>query len=170
MPLKLPENKIIITVAQTGAIEGPLGDPTQFSSDYNLFASPALTLAVQSRLVTLGSTLSATNVYNRATAMSCGGCHQHSNGDVLGGGLPNWPASAAFVHVNETPGAAIAGPDAFGAAGRSFQISPAMTNVFLPFRMINLRCIAFDECPALASTSQTTTQTKAPAMGGLRSE
>jgi hypothetical protein len=140
--------------SQTGAIEGPLGDPTQFSSDYSLFASPALTLAVQARLLTMGSPLTAVNIYNRATAMSCGGCHQHSNGDALGGGLGAWPASAAFVHVNELPGAATAQPDAFGAAARSFALSPAMTNVFLPFRMANLRCLAFDECAAFSSSSQ----------------
>ncbi len=147
--------------SQTGAIEGPTGDPTQFSSDYALFASPPLTLAVQARLLTMGSPLTAGNIYNRATAMSCGGCHQHSNGDALGGGLGAWPASAAFVHVNETPTAALAAPDAFGAAARSFALSPAMTNTFLPFRMAILRCLAFAECPSLASLT---------ALGGLRSE
>jgi hypothetical protein len=149
--------------SQTGAIEGPLGDATQFSSDYALFASPALTLAVTGRLLALGSPLAAVDVYNRATAMSCGGCHQHSNNDLLGGGLV-WPASAAFVHVNETPTAATAAPDAFGAAARSFALSPAMTNVFLPFRNADLRCVAFAECPPSLAASAN------QPMGGLRSE
>lgn len=149
--------------SQVPTIEGPLGDPTQFSSDYALFASPTLTLAVTGRLLSLGSTLTAVDVYNRATAMSCGGCHQHSNNDRLGGGLV-WPPSAAFVHVNETPAAATASPDAFGAASRSFAVSPAMTNVFLPFRNADLRCVAFHECPSTLAGG-------APQpMGGLRSE
>ncbi len=142
--------------SQIGAIEGPTGDPTQFTNDYNLFASTALTNAVQARLNALGSTLTPVNIYNRATAMSCGGCHQHSNGDALGGGLGPWPASALFVHVDETPTTATAAPDAFGAAGRSFRISAALTNVFLPFRMSNLRCIAFDECAGLTASQSVT--------------
>lgn len=154
--------------SQTGAIEGPTGDPTQFSSDYALFASPALTLAVQSRLLSLGSTLTAANIYNRATAMSCGGCHQHSNGDALGGGLGTWPASAAFVHVNELPNAAVAQPDAFGSATRSFSLSPAMTSTFLPFRMTNLRCLAFDECAAFTSSPSSFTSPRGAI--GRRSE
>lgn len=138
--------------SQTGAIEGPTGDVTQFSNDYNLFATPALNTAVQARLTTLGSTLTPANVMNRATAMSCGGCHQHSNNDNLGGGLV-WPPSAGFVHVNETPGAATAAPDAFGQPVRSFQRSAAMNNVFLPARVLDLRCVAFGECAALALTA-----------------
>lgn len=135
-----------------GAIEGPAGDPTQFSNDYALFSSPALTTAVQAKLTSLGSTLTPANVLLRATALSCGGCHQHSNGDNLGGGLV-WPASAAFVHVNELPGAATAAPDAFGQATRSFQLSPALLNVFLPARTADLRCVAFGECAALTLTA-----------------
>lgn len=138
--------------SQTGAIEGPSGDVTQFSNDYNLFATAALDTAVQARLTTLGSTLTPANVMNRATAMSCGGCHQHSNNDNLGGGLV-WPPSAGFVHVNETPGAATAAPDAFGQPARSFQRSPAMNNVFLPARVLDLRCVAFGECASLALTA-----------------
>ncbi len=132
--------------SQTIFTEGPLGDATQFSNDYVLFASLPLTLAVETQLLSMGSLLTPLDIFNRATAMSCGGCHQHSNNDLLGGGLV-WPASATFVHVNETPGSATAAPDAFGAASRSFQLSPAMINTFLPFRMTNLRCLAFGECP-----------------------
>jgi hypothetical protein len=139
------------------AIEGPTGDITQFSNDYAPFASPALAAAVQTKLTQLGSTLTPTNVFHRATAMSCGGCHQHSNGDNLGGGLV-WPASGGFVHVDETPAISTPAPDAFGQATRSFRISPALTNVFLPARMTDLRCVAFGECPPLAP------------LAGLRSE
>ncbi len=138
--------------SQVGAIEGPGGDVTQFSNDYNLFSSGALNAAVQAKLTSLGSALTPAQVMNRATALSCGGCHQHSNGDNLGGGL-TWPASAGFVHVSETPGAATAAPDAFGAASRSFQLSPALINVFLPARLADLRCVAFGECTGTPLTA-----------------
>lgn len=153
--------------SQTGlAIEGPLGDATQFSNDYALFASVPLTTAVTGRLLGLGIPLSAADIFNRATTMSCGGCHQHSNNDPLGGGL-TWPASAAFVHVNETPGAAVAS-DAFGGGptSRSFAISPAMTGTFLPFRNADLRCVAFAECPPSLAAGAAALEP----MGGKRSE
>ncbi|VVM28303.1 hypothetical protein BSPWISOXPB_10864 [uncultured Gammaproteobacteria bacterium] len=39
-------------------------------------------------------------IMNRAEAMSCGGCHQNSNGAEI---APNvkWPPSKFFVHVDE---------------------------------------------------------------------
>ncbi len=53
---------------------------------------------------------------NRAGAMTCGGCHQFSNNDVVAPGV-TWPRSDGFVHVSEN--------------GR---LSPALTDSFLPFR------------------------------------
>lgn len=41
-----------------------------------------------------------TQVLNRAGAMTCGGCHQFSNGVAIAPGV-TWPASAGFVHANE---------------------------------------------------------------------
>lgn len=53
---------------------------------------------------------------NRAGAMTCGGCHQFSNNDLVAPGVA-WPSSGGFVHVSEN--------------GR---LSPALTDSFLPFR------------------------------------
>ncbi|HEX7838942.1 MAG TPA: hypothetical protein VF469_15800, partial [Kofleriaceae bacterium] len=55
----------------------------------------------------------------------CGGCHQLSNSKAIGGGL-TWPASAGFVQSTEFTEA---GPD-----GTRFQLSGALTGVFLPHR------------------------------------
>ncbi len=55
-------------------------------------------------------------IMNRAEAMSCGGCHQNSNGAEI---APNvkWPPSKFFVHVDERG-----------------NLSPALTKQFLPAR------------------------------------
>ncbi|SHN92536.1 RCC1 domain-containing protein [bacterium endosymbiont of Bathymodiolus sp. 5 South] len=55
-------------------------------------------------------------IMNRAEAMSCGGCHQNSNGAEI---APNvkWPPSKFFVHVDEQG-----------------NLSPALTKQFLPAR------------------------------------
>lgn len=45
-------------------------------------------------------------VLNRLGAMSCGGCHQFSNGRPVfdnGTSVVTWPSSAGFVHVVEGP-------------------------------------------------------------------
>ncbi len=83
------------------------------------------TTAIDAELANIGRTdLTATNVADRATTQSCGGCHQLSSGIGLGGlenGQPFvWPAHPSpftFVHVSETSA-----------------LSPALTNVFLPHR------------------------------------
>jgi len=124
----------------TGAeVVGPTGDATRFSNDYARFASVPLTSAVQAKLTAVGSTLTPRNIFDRATAVSCGGCHRHSNGDSLGGGL-SWPTAAGFTHVDETP--QVARPnDAFGTTGSSFAISPALDQVFLPARATDLAAL-----------------------------
>jgi hypothetical protein len=62
-----------------------------------------------------------TEVLNRAGAVTCGGCHQFSNGKMIGkddGGQPvRWPDSAGFVHTTEQGG-----------------LSPALREVFLVAR------------------------------------
>lgn len=80
---------------------------------------------MQTQLTNLGSTLTPENLVARAQALSCAGCHQLSNGANLGGGL-QWPSSLGFVHVAEST--------ENGPEGQRFQISPALTNVFLPHR------------------------------------
>jgi hypothetical protein len=67
---------------------------------------------------------------NRATALSCAGCHQPStfgllNEDSIGAGMA-WPASAGFVHVKAEATAGV------------HELSPALTTVFLPERAKNL--------------------------------
>jgi len=73
------------------------------------------------------SDLTVDQVINRATAMTCGGCHQPSSfgltlPDAVGPGL-SWPESGGFVHVNEN------------AIDGVFPLSPALTDVFLPDRL-----------------------------------
>lgn len=79
--------------------------------------------------------LSTSQLINRATAQSCAGCHQPSTFGLLDPGalgtmtLPggttttSWPNSLGFVHTREIP-------DANGV----HQLSPALTDVFLPAR------------------------------------
>ncbi|HEU4536661.1 MAG TPA: hypothetical protein VFS00_21195, partial [Polyangiaceae bacterium] len=93
--------------------------------DYGLQPNPLLTVRVQAAL-SLGSGLTARNIIDRATALSCAGCHQLSNGKNLGGGI-TWPSSLGFVHVSEAQTEA-------GEGGPRFAISPALTDVFLPRR------------------------------------
>src|SRR6185503_3424597 len=59
----------------------------------------AFALAIEDKLAQIGrlSDLSAKNVADRATALSCAGCHQISNGKDLGAGMI-WPKSLGFVH------------------------------------------------------------------------
>jgi cytochrome c peroxidase len=86
--------------------------------------------AIQIRAGQLGSSLNANQVINRATAMTCGGCHQPS---AFGLTEPNsvgdgqtWPDTLGFTHVSE-----------FEFEG-SFPISPALQDVFLPARKVDL--------------------------------
>jgi hypothetical protein len=94
--------------------------PAQFTKSPNFSAS------IQQQLTANGSALTPAQVVQRSLALSCAGCHQLSNGRSLGGGL-TWPASLGFVHVSEA--LTETGPD-----GVRQQISPALTNVFLPRR------------------------------------
>jgi hypothetical protein len=72
---------------------------------------------IQKALDAIPSTLTPSDILNRATTQSCAGCHQISTGTKLGGGL-TWPDSNGFVQVEETTG----------------QQSIALANFFLPFR------------------------------------
>jgi hypothetical protein len=74
------------------------GDPT--SVEYSTAAEASLTTRVTTKLAALKSTLTATDIYNRATTQTCGGCHEVSNNVSLGGGLI-WPSSGIFVQVDE---------------------------------------------------------------------
>lgn len=103
-------------------------DSQDFRQTYNAtFGSGPSTLRsqLQTKLTSIGSALTPDQVVARAEALSCAGCHQHSNGANLGGGLV-WPQSLGFVHVSEQTET---GPD-----GPRSQISLALTSTFLPRR------------------------------------
>ncbi|WP_437674865.1 hypothetical protein [Sorangium sp. So ce131] len=97
------------------------------TNDYAAFMDPSFRNDVQTALTAIGSALLPEHIADRATAQSCGGCHELSNGDDLGDGI-TWPFSRRFVHVDESSGLE-PGPD-----GPRWPISQALTDVFLPFR------------------------------------
>jgi hypothetical protein len=103
----------------------------------------SLEAAIQSALDSLGNTtLTPTNIIQRATTQSCAGCHELSPGTDLGGDL-KWPASENFTQVNEQG-----------------QQSPALKNDFLPFRstvltsFIDKHCGAGDDAGSDAGADQ----------------
>jgi hypothetical protein len=106
------------------SISQNFGGTDDYSARFNT-ASP-LAAAIQAQLTAIGSALTPANIVARAEALSCGGCHQLSNGAALGGGLPSWPNSAGFVQATEFTEA---GPD-----GTRFVLSSALTGTFLPHR------------------------------------
>lgn len=79
-------------------------------------ASSQFAANIQTQLTSIGSSLTPANIVARAMTQSCAGCHQHSNGASLGGGL-TWPSSLTFVHVDENG-----------------SLSSALTSAFLPHR------------------------------------
>lgn len=84
---------------------------------YKQAASAQFKADITAKLAEEGSTLTADNILDRATAMTCGGCHRISRNADLGGGV-TFPSPTGFTHVNES-----------GA------LSPALVNVFLPARL-----------------------------------
>ena len=109
----------------------------------------------------LGTTLTPQQIVNRATAMTCGGCHQPSAFGItpagsIGSGI-GWPETISpsnpfgFVHVNEI------------ASGGVFALSPALINVFLPARKqdmenyLNNNGVTFQAAPAQPAPSSVIT-------------
>jgi hypothetical protein len=80
-------------------------DPTSVLYDQN--ASATLRTNVQAELTRLGSPLSPTDIFARATTQTCGGCHQVSNNANLGGMLV-WPTSLGFVQIDENANLSVA--------------------------------------------------------------
>lgn len=93
----------------------------------NFSRSPNFAAAIQSKLTAIGSTLTPSQIVERAMANTCAGCHQLSNGHSIGGGL-TYPSSLQFVHITETQ------RDTSPEGQSRFMISSALTNVFLPHR------------------------------------
>lgn len=124
MSLLVPQNVNLMNMATPNAFNAGQSNSQQGENEYAAHlaaggANNAFQQAINAQLAVLGRTdLTAANIADRATAQSCGGCHELSSGDQLGG--VQWPAHAAagtFVHVNETS-----------------QLSVPLTTVFLPHR------------------------------------
>lgn len=92
---------------------------------------------VQNALTALGSPLTPQQVVARSLALSCAGCHQFSNGANLGAGII-WPPSLGFVHVAEQTSP--------GPFGPRYNISPALSSVFLPHRKAVLETFLNSSC------------------------
>lgn len=83
--------------------------------------------AVDAAITTPGVT--ADNIFNRALALSCSGCHEHANSFEnadFGGGV-GWQPSLGFVHVSEEF-------TENGQFGPRFPISDGLSLLFLPHR------------------------------------
>ena len=74
------------------------GDPSTVK--YAEAASADLHGCITGKLAELGSSLTSTNILDRATATTCAGCHRVSRGADLGDGL-TFPMFTGFVHVGE---------------------------------------------------------------------
>ncbi len=127
---------------------GPINE-NNFGAPANFIPGGVFSNQISSRLSQLGSALTPQQVVNRATAMTCGGCHQPSffgltasnNPNSIGNGIA-WPDTLGFVHVSEF------------ASGGVFPLSPALNNVFLPARKqdmenyLNNNGVTFQAAPA----------------------
>lgn len=67
------------------------------------------------------------NILDRATAVSCAGCHGLSSDKDLGCGL-TWPSALGFLHVDPDTS------DEPSGGSTRYAISPALKNTFLPLR------------------------------------
>jgi hypothetical protein len=98
--------------------------------------------AVNAFVIDAGQKPNDVNMLNRAGVVSCGGCHQFSAGAEVGrvkAAAITWPASAGFVQTTETG-----------------TLSPALTDVLLPFRQDRLGdavCIPPAPAPAVAASA-----------------
>jgi hypothetical protein len=110
--------------------------PSSPAMDYGAaFAnSPQFKAAILAKLS--GSRLTPENIVARAQTQSCAGCHHISVNANLGGSLswpttipPAPPLNPALAFTHEQLASPETGPD-----GPRYQISPALKNVFLPFR------------------------------------
>jgi hypothetical protein len=131
-PLSNPDIHIIATSSASQfddgeSIEGGPGGPPSAMEYAPAFAnSPNFKATIQAKLGS-GSTLTPDNIIARAQTQTCAGCHHLSVNANLGGGL-TWPATLGFTHEALVP------LDTTGPDGPRFPISPALQNVFLPFR------------------------------------
>jgi hypothetical protein len=111
-----------------------LGLENQYGAHFGQGDPEGFRKAITDKLASLGIPLTADDIVARATTQSCSGCHQLSNGALLGGidpqGRPfRWPPSAGFVHTLENGNR-----------------SPALNRLFLPRRKQLLEQFLFDTC------------------------
>jgi len=109
---------------QSLAQGGPAAPEERVGNNYLPVAGADFKAKLATRIASLGSALTPDQVLNRATAMSCGGCHDLSNGTNVGAATP-WPSSLRFVHVDEQTQ-----ETSPVLGGQRFRISPALTNLF----------------------------------------
>jgi hypothetical protein len=110
--------------------------------------------AIETRIAELDSNLTADQVLNRATAMTCGGCHSPgafglTSFNSVGNGQ-SWPDTLGFTHLNEF---------AFDGV---FSISPALENVFLPSRKRGMQAFIDALANASPQSSARSVQSGAP--------
>lgn len=128
IPRLAVDDPSLITMAPADTFNEYESVSSALNVKYVEFTFPELLSAIGTRLTGMGSTLTATDVLNRATTQTCAGCHQVSNNVALGRGL-RWPPSLEFTHIDE-----------------NHALSQALLTTFLPHRrrvlesFINARC------------------------------
>ena len=123
---------------------------SEFQSNVDISDDPSVVAGTQIKAVIPASwtapapfanrSISQAQMLNRATLITCAGCHQPANRQVstVGGTPVTWPNSLGFVHISET----------VDAAG-NHPISDALTVAFVPFRRsATLNVINSDLAPA----------------------
>jgi len=100
----------------------------------------AYTQQIADELQRLGSTITPTQVVDRAETRNCVGCHFGGPGLPVGEGVVFPPAMDNMSHVSEQ-----------GATATDYVLSPALKNVFLPHRMKILKDFLLHGTPPVHS-------------------
>lgn len=117
---------------------------------------------IQAKLNASSSNLTVNQVLNRATAMTCAGCHNPqafslTGANSIGPGV-SWPVSVDFVHVSEQ------------SINGNFRISPALSTTFIPAREEDLEGFLLNANRTSSTTSATgVKKTSVPVLSGGRS-
>lgn len=141
----------------------PLAAENNFVAQTGIGASTFKT-SIQTKLTNLNTRLTSAQLLGRATAMTCGGCHQPVQFNLLAanslGNNITWPNSLGFVHVGEV------------AINGSFPLSPALRNIFLPARKTDMETFLATNAAQSQATARTSTltSTATPTPADLPSE